>query len=216
MTTSHAADPLVPSAEPQAGRGRTWALLIVLALAGFVATYVLAVLTEAGQRVDNAVMDGATVSGREYLQLSRGVPDPYLLLGICAVLALLGALRHRRTGLAVAVAVGLLMVSIQVLKAVLPRPQLADPWVMANSLPSGHTGAAAAVAIALLLCSPRSLLRFSATIGVTLTAYMGVVVVLLGYHRPSDVIASVLLAVAALALGLLVRGPAPPDPAPPR
>lgn len=183
--------------------------LLVVGMVGFAGVYAVSVLTRVGQETDNALMDAVAVSGLQHEQLAEAVPNPYLLLVAAGVLALVGAVRQWRSGVAVAVAVPVLVVSTQVLKAVLPRPHLADQWVMDNSLPSGHTGAAAALAVALLLVSPRLLAPVAAVAGVAVTGYMGGLVVMLGYHRPSDVLASALLALAALGLGVLVRGRVP-------
>lgn len=190
--------------------------LVVGGLVGTATVYALAVQTAVGQRLDNSLMDAFSVAGADHQRWAAALPNPYLLLGVCAVLALLGLLRGARTSLAVVVSVSVLMVSTQVLKPILPRPHLADQWVMDNSLPSGHTGAAAAVGVALLLVLPRLLTPLAATIAVGLTTYMAMVVVMLSYHRPSDVIASVLLAVASLGVGLRVRGRPDGPSAPPR
>ncbi|ANS77743.1 phosphoesterase, PA-phosphatase related [Serinicoccus hydrothermalis] len=196
-----------PSTRPPARTG-SWLpwLLVVGAGVGFVLLYAVAVLTTSGQRVDTAVMDALTTTGAQHEALDAALPDPYLLLALALGAGLLGMLGRVRAGLAVLVSVPLLVGATQVLKAVLPRPQLADPWVMANSLPSGHTGAAAALALALLLVVPRRWLPVAVVLGVALTTWMGALVVMLGYHRPSDVLASVLLALGAGGVGLLVRG----------
>ncbi|KUG54375.1 hypothetical protein AVL62_03935 [Serinicoccus chungangensis] len=183
--------------------------LMLLGALGFVSVYVVAVLSTRGQSIDTRAMEAVTATGSRHDLLSSLLPNPYLLLGAALALGGLALLRHVRTGLAVLVAVPLLVASTQVLKDVLPRPQLADPWAMANSLPSGHTGAALALALALLLVSPRRLLPAAALVGAAVSLWMGALVVLLGYHRPSDVLASALLAVGAGGLGLLVRGGRP-------
>ncbi|GAA4886671.1 hypothetical protein GCM10025788_29400 [Serinicoccus chungangensis] len=180
--------------------------LMLLGGLGFVSVYVVAVLSTRGQSLDTGLMEAATVTGDRHDLLSSLLPDPYLLLGVALGLGALALLRDLRTGLAVLVAVPLLVASTQVLKDVLPRPHLADPWAMANSLPSGHTGAALALALALVLVSPRRLRPLAAVVGTGVSAWMGALVVMLGYHRPSDVLASMLLAVGAGGLALLVRG----------
>lgn len=201
-TSPEAPRPPVDDARRAPGRG-----LVALGVLGTALLYALAVLTPAGQRIDNSVMEAVATPDR--VRWAEAVPDPYLLLAGSGVLALLGLLRGWRTGLAVAVSVSLLMVSTQVLKAWLPRPHLADQWVMDNSFPSGHTGAAAAVGVALLLVLPRAFALPAAMLGLAATTYMGALVTMLAYHRPSDVLASALLAVAALGVGLLVRGRGP-------
>ncbi|MFK5690099.1 phosphatase PAP2 family protein [Ornithinimicrobium sp. LYQ92] len=194
--------PLPPAEDVRRAPGRG---LVVLGVLGTTLLYALAVLTYPGQRVDNALMEAVGLWDRTWWP----VPNPYLLLAGSGLLALLGLVRRWRTGLAVAASVSLLMISTQVLKAWLPRPHLADQWVIDNSFPSGHTGAAAALGVALLLVVPRSWIVPAAVLGSAATSYMGLVVTMHAYHRPSDVIASALLAVAALGVGLLVRGRGP-------
>ncbi|WP_151523372.1 phosphatase PAP2 family protein [Serinicoccus kebangsaanensis] len=180
--------------------------LVVGAIAAFGAVYAVAVLSTTGQRVDSGLMDAVTVTGAQHQLLDSVLPNPYVLLALALGVGVLASLHRPRTGLAVLVSVPVLVASTQVLKALLPRPQLADPWLMSNSLPSGHTGAAAALALALLLVAPRAWLPVASVLGAGLTVWMGALVVMLGFHRPSDVVASVLLAVGAGGLGLLVRG----------
>lgn len=206
MTRPDTAPPPAADRPPSAA----WPVVLVLVGGlGFVAVYVAAVLSTRGQGLDTGAMDAVTVSGTRHDLLDSLLPNPYLLLAVALGVGVLALLRHLRTGLAVLVSVPLLVASTQVLKDVLPRPQLADPWVMTNSLPSGHTGAALGLALALLLVSTRRLLPLALLVGGAVTVWMGTLVVMLGYHRPSDVVASVLLAVGAGGLGLLVRGDRP-------
>ncbi|WP_022923955.1 phosphatase PAP2 family protein [Serinicoccus marinus] len=206
MTTTQApqAGP-APSSRSTTASRLPWVLLVGAAV-GFGLMYALAVRTTSGQRVDTGLMDAVTVTGAQHRALDALLPDPYLLLALALAVGAVALARRVRTGLAVLVCVPLLVGATQVLKAGLPRPQLADPWLMSNSLPSGHTGAAAALGLALLLVVPRRWLPLAAVLGAGVTAWMGALVVMLGYHRPSDVLASVLLAVGAGGLGLLVRG----------
>jgi membrane-associated phospholipid phosphatase len=75
------------------------------------------------------------------------------------------------------------------------------PWP--NSFPSGHTTAAASIAVALLLVTPAAHRFAAAAIGAGITAAVGFSVVILGWHYPSDVLGGLLVvgtwAFAALA-----------------
>lgn len=75
------------------------------------------------------------------------------------------------------------------------------PWP--NSFPSGHTTAAASIAVALLLVAPAALRLGAALVGAAITASVGFSVVVLGWHYPSDVLGGLLVvgtwAFAALA-----------------
>jgi membrane-associated phospholipid phosphatase len=83
------------------------------------------------------------------------------------------------------------------------------PWP--NSFPSGHTTAAASIAVALLLVAPATHRFLAAVLGLGITAAVGFSVIVLGWHYPSDVLGG-LLVVGAWSFGALAwlrfrRGP---------
>jgi membrane-associated phospholipid phosphatase len=65
------------------------------------------------------------------------------------------------------------------------------PWP--NSFPSGHTTAAASIAVALLLVTPAAHRLAAALVGTAITASVGFSVVVLGWHYPSDVLGGLLV-----------------------
>lgn len=221
--------PVAPEHPRHSGRGgpgreprnpRAWVLpgiLLVLGTVGFVAIYLVAVRTYAGQELDNWLMHSSEPETFEVRQQLRVVHDYFgpATLGLaCAVLALIGLRRSVSTFLAVGASTVFCALAAQLLKVSLGRPQLADLWPMSNSLPSGHVAGVAAVGVALLLVVPRFLLAPAALLALVGTAGMGMLVVMLQHHRPSDVLASLCVALVGLAIGLLVRsspGPFPPQ-----
>jgi membrane-associated phospholipid phosphatase len=74
------------------------------------------------------------------------------------------------------------------------------PW--ANSFPSGHTTAAATIAVALLFVVPARHRLPAAVVGFLLTAGVGISVMVLAWHYPSDVLGA-LLVVGAWAFAIL-------------
>jgi membrane-associated phospholipid phosphatase len=74
------------------------------------------------------------------------------------------------------------------------------PW--ANSFPSGHTTAAATIAVALLFVVPARHRLAAAVVGFLLTAAVGISVMVLAWHYPSDVLGA-LLVVGAWAFAIL-------------
>ncbi|SEQ79069.1 PAP2 superfamily protein [Lentzea xinjiangensis] len=189
----------------------------MVAAAGFVfaaVVYVLAVLTKAGQAIENAALRGADrddVSETDAAWQALGQITVYSLAAAVVAVALAGALR-RRWDLAAA-AVGVIVagqVVAQVLKRfVLPRPALVEVTgdYARNSLPSGHTTIAMTVLFAAIIVVPwkwRGVLLFfvlpwATAIGhYTLTAK---------WHRLSDTLAAdgIALALAALASWWLQR-----------
>jgi membrane-associated phospholipid phosphatase len=83
------------------------------------------------------------------------------------------------------------------------------PWP--NSFPSGHTTAAASIAVALLLVTPAAHRRAAALAGGALVAIVGLSVIVLRWHYPSDVLGGLLVvgawSFAALAWLWARRGP---------
>ncbi len=74
------------------------------------------------------------------------------------------------------------------------------PW--ANSFPSGHTNAAATIAVALLFVVPARYRLVAAAVGFLVTAAVGTSVMVLAWHYPSDVLGG-LLVVGAWAFAIL-------------
>ena len=116
-----------------------------------VVTWFVFVATPQGQRVDAAVVDGARVSRLDLWSVAGPVLDLVSIPAVAIVLiaAMTIAAFRRRWALAVQVAVlmGGANLTTQVLKhTVFPYPDLGVAYSPGNSLPSGHTTAAASVA----------------------------------------------------------------------
>jgi membrane-associated phospholipid phosphatase len=126
-----------------------------------------------------------------------GDPAPQLLL---LTIALMLAFRGGRLRRAVAVATLVVGANLttQILKATLAHPRLQAVLgyhqVGETAFPSGHATAAAAMAYAYLLVVPRSWRATTAVIGVTLVVAVGIAVVVLHRHYPSDVLGGLLVA----------------------
>ncbi|MDG4829082.1 phosphatase PAP2 family protein [Solwaraspora sp. WMMD1047] len=194
-----------------------WRLVAGLALvaignaAGFALVYWLTVRTTPGRRFGDRTMRGA---GLSQPQLSEGVDRVLDVVSVAslfgavaavAVIALLRLLRLR--GLA---AVGLLVaanLATQVLKHVLPRPDLGlreitpATW---NSLPSGHSTAAFSVVVAVLFVVPARVRMVTAVIGVGYVSATAVATISAGWHRAGDSLAAFLLVAALTAVAGIV------------
>ncbi|HXF32149.1 MAG TPA: phosphatase PAP2 family protein [Solirubrobacterales bacterium] len=121
-----------------------------------------------------------------------------LLATVCAIGLRFG---RRREVLAAVVVVAGANVTTQALKSVLEHVRSKAfehgyelPWP--NSFPSGHTTAAASIAVALLLVVPAAHRLLAAAIGAALTGAVGLSVVILGWHYPSDVLGALLVVAA--------------------
>lgn len=202
-------------------RTRVLALLVAVAAAvGTFAVWEVFVATRTGQVVEDYAYDGA-LTGRTRLWT---VAEPvlgvvsvgFVVLGTLAAVAI--ALVRRRWLLAVQalVLVGGANLTTQIAKkVVLDRPVFDSEAWWSNSLPSGHTTVAASVSVALLLTVPRLARPWVAFFGAGYTAATGVSTLVGQWHRPSDVVAAVLVVLAwgALACSLTTWDAQDPGPA---
>jgi membrane-associated phospholipid phosphatase len=200
----------------------TWALLAVgLCLIGLALTWVLAALVPATHLRDAVLLDHFIELGRPRIDgLAKGLLallDP-LLYTVWALLLVATALLRRRPRVALAVA---LVAPAAPLAAELLKPLLAHPhasvgfqWVGPASWPSGHATAAMTLVVCALLVAPRALRPLVAALGCLFAAAVGVALLILAWHMPSDVFGGYLLAtlfgsLAATALCLWDRLSAP-------
>lgn len=170
----------------------------LLSTAVFLLLYVFFVRTLRGQSIDQLAYDGADFGQRSLTPLTQGVldvlPAASAVVGLLLTIIVALARRNVRT-LVVALGVGgAAIATTQLLKhGVLSRPDLGVEGYAGNSFPSGHTTVAAASALALfLVASPRTRSR----VGVWGTAFAvlaGLSTLADQWHRPSDVIAALLV-----------------------
>ncbi|MFG2050399.1 phosphatase PAP2 family protein [Micromonospora sp. NPDC048935] len=201
-------------------RGWTAVWLVVLALvqaAAFLAVWRVAVHSEIGQWVDTVALTGNRI-GQDTIE---GPVDRILnamsVVSLLVATAMIGFIALIRGRIALAITATLLIaganVSTQLLKYGLNRPDYGvDPERVAvgNSLPSGHTTVAGAVAVALVLVLPAKVRAAGAFLGAAYAAIAGVATLSAGWHRPSDAIAAYLVvgvwaAVAGLVLLITQR-----------
>ena len=189
---------------PLRGRWLWWSAI------GFVVLYLGAVRTAGGQRLDQAAMllisaasGSHTWADATLLAVSVGS----MLLATGIVVAATAVLHGGRHALIGAVAAGTVVAGAELLKLALGRPDFLT-GASANSFPSGHVAAVAGLAVALMIALPKAL-RWPVAVLVAAPAvgFTGLATIVLLWHRPSDVVGSVLLAVmvSALATPLLDR-----------
>jgi hypothetical protein len=174
----------------------------VLALWGVWATWDVFVASERGQRADQLALVGAARGQGVLWEAAEAVlgvvSNSFVGLGLAAAVIL--ALVRGRWWLAaqVAILVAGSNLTTQVLKhVVLDRPALLDvARADINTLPSGHTTVAASVAAGLLIAVPRRWRPVVAVAGAAYTGATGVSTLIGQWHRPSDVVAAVLVVLA--------------------
>lgn len=163
----------------------------------FVALYLFFIRGVSGQAIDQLAFSGAE-DGTTGTEVTHNLLDliPSVMVAIGALLSLvITAVRRAWFQLIVAVAAATAaMVTTQLLKNVfLTRPDLGVDGYVYNSFPSGHTTVAAASALVVfLVASPRT--RWLAGIlGGAFAVAAGVSTLVSLWHRPSDVIAGLLV-----------------------
>lgn len=163
----------------------------------FIALYLFFITSHAGQSVDQLAYNGAQFGRRSVTpfaaRLLDSVPAVSVVLGLIGTVAISVMRRNWRT-LIVAIGVAVAAVlSAQLLKyGVLPRPDLGVPGYAGNSFPSGHTTVAAASALVVFLVSGPRRRPMLAVGGTGFAVLAGVATLANQWHRPSDVIASLL------------------------
>lgn len=189
--------------------GAAVATAVVSAIGLVVVTY-LALHTSRGQELDDRAMRVFSVNGepdavRPLLRLLSDISIGSAGLAMVAfvVLALL------RRGFTLAVAAAALVaganVTTQLLKhAVLTRPDL--DYGTLNSLPSGHTTLIFSLALAAMLVAPVRLRRVVSVAAAAVGTLAAVATVVAGWHRPADVVASMLVTLTwgAIVVAILV------------
>ena len=185
-------------------------------------TYVVAMRTGAGQ-----ILDDWAFEGRKALRypVRREVTRAFgrVAVGLAVVLTAaecVVAVRRRgwRLFAGVVITVGGAVASSNVLKDTLARPQLTQTLTSpSNTYPSGHMAAFTAIALVAVLISPPSRRSTVALFAAPAATAVGLIVVASGWHRPSDVVGSVALALfwcSAVALSVPAdvspAGPSPP------
>jgi membrane-associated phospholipid phosphatase len=146
--------------------------------------------------------------------------DPLPLLAMLAVLCGCAlALGRRREAIAAAAVVAGANVTTQLLKGLLAHPRFQpyaefhQPWP--DAFPSGHATAAASIAVALVLAAPSRIRPAAAGLAAAYAGAVGLAVVALEWHYPSDVVGGFLVASAwgfAAVAALRVAAPASPAP----
>jgi len=177
------------------------AALTTACVAALVAAYLVFVRTHAGQRVDEAALNGRLASPharRAASELLTTISVGSLALAL-ALLVAQALLRQRIAAAVVAVAVVLgALTTTELLKhLVLVRPDLlpAPSTIDHNSFPSGHTTTAFAVGVAAALAAPPRWRRPVAAGAFLYGASIGIATIAAGWHRPSDVAGALLVVI---------------------
>ena len=170
-----------------------------------------AVGTASGQRLDQLTMSGAVAHEGQLAQAATlmvttvSVPVVTVAMGMAALLVVLR--RRARLLLPLGVLVVGANLSTQAIKHLVISREALGPGidVTPNSFPSGHTTLAASAVIALVLASGRAR-GVVAIPGALWTAGAGIGTLVVGWHRPSDVVGAILVVAAWTFLVLAADG----------
>jgi membrane-associated phospholipid phosphatase len=172
-------------------------------IGGLVAVTLLVYGSGAVQRLDRTVRDWLLAEpGSKVESLASAVHhlgDPLALLSLTAVACGIGLVRGRRREVAAALAVVVgANLTTQLLKVLVSHPRfrsiLGAEGFSWDGFPSGHTTAMASVTIAFAFVVPTALRPLVAGLGAGLTIAVGVSMVVLHRHFPSDIVGGFLVA----------------------
>ena len=190
--------------QPQQSRSRLHTILGALALPGatLLGVYLMFVVTPIGRTVDLAAFSGRLDAGHQLHLLNAGVLNAITVTSAGAGLVsvvVVGVWRHH-VALAIrsAGAVMAAALSAQLMKLTLPHAGLQDQlwsWAGGGSFPSGHTTIAASMSLALLAVSSESWRCRLAGPLMAWTVLTATATITMGWHRPSDVLGALALAV---------------------
>lgn len=180
-----------------------WLGALVLTAAAFAAAYWFFVLTPVGQQIDENTLVGAhryleqqDIAREPALAFLGKLPQVSAVLG--AVSLLVSALVHRSVAAPLITLAGMggAFLTTQVLKhAVLDRPNLGISEATVNSFPSGHTTLASASMVAIFCMVTPRWRPLVACLGGIYAALAGAATLVLGWHRPADIVGAYLVVV---------------------
>ena len=191
-------------------RATPYALAGAALLAAFIAVYVIAVLTEPGQRVENTALLGAAIRSEAERGQSADALSPVSLatFGFAVLLVTAVGFARRRPGLGLLAGAVMVIavIAADLLKDVLPRPAHVEGpvWLLRNSFPSGTVAVVAAMAVGAMLVAPDRLRWAVLGIGAAALAIAAQSTQIAGWHRLSDALGSGLLVAAVGAFGVAV------------
>ncbi|WJM16936.1 phosphatase PAP2 family protein [Microbacterium arborescens] len=195
----------------------------LIAVALFFVLYLFFNLTAAGQSLENGwawkyeVFDTVGYWLRQNDLPPLSYDRATIVVGTLLAVVIAAARRHGRTALWVVVATPGAVLGSEGFKSVFGRPLLVDSRDDAVSYPSGHAVVVLAVAAALLIVVPRAWKRWVAPVLGVWMALATSAIIVIGNHRPSEIIGAALLTIAVFTLtGSVVHLRSPRQPPPSR
>ncbi|MDT3346064.1 phosphatase PAP2 family protein [Microbacterium aquilitoris] len=172
----------------------------------FFALYLFFNLTAVGQSLENGwawkyeVFDTVGYWLRQHDLPPLSYDRATIVVGTLLAVVVAVARRHWRLAVWVAVATPGAVLASEGFKRVFDRPLLVDSRDDAVSYPSGHAVVVLAVAAALLIVIPRSWTRWVAPVLGVWMALATASIIVIGNHRPSEIIGAALLTITIFTL----------------
>ncbi|CAB4709685.1 MAG: phosphatase PAP2 family protein [Actinobacteria bacterium] len=186
-------------------------LLGLIATAVLFCLYLVFLRTAPGQRFDDIAFEGRKATRLPVRRLATFLVHiltvPSVLLGCVWVAADTVRRGWWRTGVVALISVALTVVFARLLKGALIRPELVELAYSSsrNTLPSGHTAAVMAVLLAAVSACQASIRVFLAPVAAVLAAIYMTALIGSGWHRSSDVVAGMALAVVVASITTATR-----------
>lgn len=187
-------------------RMRLLVLVVPVAAALLVLTYLVFVRTEWGQRFDDVAFEGRSVEDPSVTKatndLLHSVTRSTLVLLTGAIVVF--ALARRRVRLAISAGAAIIcsVAVTEILKVhVLERQDLDGiAGIPQNSFPSGHATIGMAISLGVVMVAPHRARPLAAAVAIVVSMVFGVGVLATGWHRPSDTVGSYLVCVVVFGL----------------
>jgi membrane-associated phospholipid phosphatase len=196
------------SRSPRPGAARALmvaaACVLALALVWTVAELIPAVQVKDGVALhDLTLLNGQQVGSVARVLLHLLNPLQFTIWGV--VLVLFALARERpRVALAVVAVMALAPLSSELLKPLLAHPhvQVGGTHIGPASWPSGHSTAAAALALCAALVAPLRIRPAVAVLGAAFSLAVGAALLIRAWHMPSDVLGGYLMGIFWMALAV--------------
>lgn len=184
------------------GRGRAlWFMICWFAIG--LGSFVLGVMLETGQRVEDTVLDAADFTTTPPPPLNL-VSIPSVAVAIIAVGVIALFSFGIRRAVLVTVVPALAIVASQLLKQTfLTRPQLLEIDAP-NTFPSGHMTVFTVVIIALVFAVPERIRAAVTVLGALVLSAVNWQLLAYGWHRPSDIYGALALGVLGFSIASLI------------
>lgn len=160
----------------------------------FAVTFLVAIRTSVGLHDDAFLFHHVSGNARAPVRTATRAVETIDVGSLAVGIVLVGLLGRARRGIVAAAVVVLSLATAEGLKHGLPHLGGLLPVGRAPTFPSGHTSIAASLGLAVVIAVPAVLRPLAAIVGAAYAAGIGLALVVLAWHFPSDVVGSFCIA----------------------